>query len=102
MNPERETSPGAGMVGVVDDPSFDLHRSRGYHPERPERLVAARAAVKRAGIRVQPVTARRATREELERVHRPVYLDELSRLDGERIQLDADTYLAPDSVDAAE
>jgi acetoin utilization deacetylase AcuC-like enzyme len=35
-------------------------------------------------------------------VHRPAYLDELSRLDGERIQLDADTYLAPDSVAAAE
>jgi acetoin utilization deacetylase AcuC-like enzyme len=90
------------VVGVVDDPSFDLHRSPGYHPERPERLVAARAAVKRAGVRVKAVPARRASREELERVHVPRYLDEFSRLEGERTQLDPDTYLAPDSVAAAE
>ena len=93
------TSP---AVGVVDDPSFDLHRSPVYHPERPERLVAARAAVERAGVRVQRIAARRAAREALERVHHAAYLDELSRLEGKRGELDADTYLAPDSVVAAE
>jgi acetoin utilization deacetylase AcuC-like enzyme len=92
----------SGRVGVVDDPSFDLHRSPGYHPERPERLAAARAAVKRAGVRVQPVPVRRATREELERVHTARYLEEFERLEGERGQLDPDTYLAPESVVAAE
>src|SRR5260221_7289904 len=102
MNPERETSPIAGTVGVVDDPSFDLHRSRGYHPERPERLVAAWAAVARAGVQILPIPARRATREQLERVHQPGYLDELSGLDGEAGQLDADTYLSPGSVAASE
>jgi acetoin utilization deacetylase AcuC-like enzyme len=90
------------VVGVVDDPSFDLHRSPGYHPERPERLAAARAAVKRAGVRVKGIPARRASREELERVHTPRYLDELEKLEGERTQLDPDTYLAPESVVAAE
>src|SRR5262245_59522531 len=89
-------------VGVVDDPSFDLHRSPGYHPERPERLVAARAAVKRAGVRVKAIPTRRATREELERVHVLRYLDEFERLEGERAQMDPDTYLAPESVAAAE
>ena len=102
MSQPEETTHSSGAVGVVDDPSFDLHRSPGYHPERPERLVAARAAVERAGVRVQRVAARRAAREALERVHRPAYLDELSRLDGARGELDADTYLAPDSVVAAE
>jgi acetoin utilization deacetylase AcuC-like enzyme len=101
MNDARDmTVPSA--VGVVDDPSFDLHRSPGYHPERPERLVAARAAVKRAGVRVRSIAARRATREELERVHQPRYLDELEGLAGERTQLDPDTYLAPESVEAAQ
>jgi acetoin utilization deacetylase AcuC-like enzyme len=90
------------VVGVVDDPSFDLHRSPGYHPERPERLAAARAAVKRAGVRVKGIPARRASREELERVHAARYLDELEKLEGERTQLDPDTYLAPESVAAAE
>jgi acetoin utilization deacetylase AcuC-like enzyme len=90
------------VVGVVDDPSFDLHRSPGYHPERPERLAAARAAVERAGVHVKAVEARRARREELERVHVPRYLDAFERLEGERAQLDPDTYLAPDSVVAAE
>ena len=101
-DPLTSTTRASATVGVIDDPSFDLHRSPGYHPERPERLVAARAAVERAGVRVEPIPVRRATREELERVHLPAYLDELRRLEGTRGQLDADTYLAPESVEAAE
>ncbi len=88
-------------VGVVDDPSFDLHESPG-HPERPERLLAARAAVQRAGVRTKPIPVRTATREELERVHGAAYLDQLRAQSGHETHLDADTYLAPDSVVAAE
>jgi acetoin utilization deacetylase AcuC-like enzyme len=89
-------------VGVVDDPAFDLHKSPGYHPERPERLRAARAAVERSGVRVRHVGVRAAAPEELERVHAPAYIEALGRLRGQRGQLDADTYLAPDSIAAAE
>jgi acetoin utilization deacetylase AcuC-like enzyme len=86
------------------DPLFFEHRSRGYHPERPERLAAARrgvAAVEREGAKVQVLPPRDATRQELLRVHREAYLDELLRLSGHEVALDADTYVAPASVDAA-
>ncbi len=86
---------------VVDDPSFDAHQPPGYHPERPERLASARSAVVRSEAAVTQVPARPATRAELERVHAPAYLDALDRLRGATTQLDADTYVAPASVDAA-
>ena len=89
---------GGVLVGVVDDDSFDLHKSTGYHPERPERLEAARAGLQGAGLRIHPIAAREATPEELGRVHSGGYLAELGALVGRRAQLDADTYLAPDSV----
>ena len=68
------------------DPLFFEHRSRGYHPERPERLAAARrgvAVVEREGAKVHLLPARDATRQELLRVHREAYLDELLRLSGQ-------------------
>jgi acetoin utilization deacetylase AcuC-like enzyme len=98
---ERDDSRGV-TLGLVDDPSFDLHRAPGYHPERPERLLAARAAVRRAGVPVRRLETRRATPDELGRVHLPAYLDELGRAAGKRTQLDADTYVAPESVGCAE
>ena len=103
MTQENTSSQGAGgvLVGVVDDDSFDLHKSAGDHPERPERLKAARAglgAARAAGLRTTPIAAREAVPEELGRVHGAGYLDQLQALVGKRAQLDADTYLAPDSV----
>jgi acetoin utilization deacetylase AcuC-like enzyme len=89
---------GRVLVGVVDDDSFDLHKSTSYHPERPERLQAARAALQGAGLRTEAVAAREATPDELARVHGGAYIEELASLVGRRAQLDADTYLAPDSV----
>lgn len=44
---------------------------------------------------------RDATEDELVRVHTASYLEDLARLAGREGQLDADTYLAPDSVAAA-
>ena len=44
---------------LLSDPRFFGHRSSGYHPERPERLEAARAALERArtanGLSFAPV-----------------------------------------------
>src|SRR6187455_1210082 len=95
---------GAGTklpLEMVDDPAFDLHRSPGFHPERPERLLAARTALGQiTGTRA--IEVRRTTRDELGRVHDTAYLEDLERLAEQEGQLDADTYLAPGSMTAAE
>ena len=80
------------------------HTAGRGHPERPERLEAVLAGAEGAGlgealVRVEP---RPATREELERVHPPVYLDAVERFcrqGGGR--LDPDTGVVPESWDAA-
>lgn len=90
-------------IAVVDDPLFLEHRATGEHPERPERLEAARAAVESANLQVTAhhLAARDALDEELIRVHSESYLDKLQRAAGSRGYFDADTYYAPQSVAAA-
>jgi acetoin utilization deacetylase AcuC-like enzyme len=90
-------------LAVVDDPSFDEHRPPAAHPERPERLAAARRAVAALGGKagIIDVPARSATDDELARVHTPAYIEHLGRLAGKSGYLDEDTYLAPASVNAA-
>ncbi|MGO9714626.1 MAG: histone deacetylase [Polyangiaceae bacterium] len=80
---------------------FDAHAAGAYHPERPERLTAARSAVARARVAWDRVPAREATVEELQRVHTPAFIEQLERLRGGRGYLDPDTYFAPASVEAA-
>jgi acetoin utilization deacetylase AcuC-like enzyme len=99
---------GEAAAWLVDDAAFDAHALRpeageGYHPERPERLVAARAAVegRSSAVAWRPVEAREATDEELSRVHDPLYLAALDPLRGKSGFLDADTYFGPRSVEAA-
>jgi acetoin utilization deacetylase AcuC-like enzyme len=108
MNPSRDPSTprgsGPAQVLVVDDPLFDEHRSRGYHPERPERLEAARRAVAACagqGIALASVDPRDATDDEIARAHDPAYVEALSQVSGRYAALDADTYIAPESVRAA-
>ena len=89
---------------VVDDPLFDEHRSRGHHPERPERLEAARRAVGAAegrGTPLRRLEPRDATDDEIARAHTPAHVEEMLRLAGHWASVDADTYLAPRSVAAA-
>jgi acetoin utilization deacetylase AcuC-like enzyme len=86
---------------LIDDRRFDLHVAPGHHPERPERLIAARAGLGRAAGRFDPIAARAATDEELARVHDPAFIDQLAKLRGQRAYLDPDTYLSPESVDTA-
>lgn len=90
-------------LAVVDDPSFDEHRPPGSHPERPERLVAARRGADNVTARSGrvDVPARTATDDEIVRVHHERYVDRLGRTAGRWFDWDADTYAAPGSVDAA-
>ena len=88
---------------LLDDARFDLHAPVSYHPERPERLAAARAATKRASSWVtwESVAAREATADEIARVHEAAYTAHLESLRGHEAHLDPDTYVVPHSIPAA-
>jgi acetoin utilization deacetylase AcuC-like enzyme len=90
-------------LAVVDDPSFDEHRPPGPHPERPERLMAARRAAERVTARVGrlEVAARAASDDELGRVHHADYLERLGQKAGTWSSWDEDTYAAPGSPNAS-
>lgn len=91
---------------LLSDPRFFRHRSGAYHPERPERLDSARAAIERAsreaGYSFAPVVPRAATDDELLRVHGTQFIEWLRTLRGDQGYLDADTYVGPESVEVAE
>ena len=87
---------------LISSPRFEEHVSPPGHPERMERAHVFNAAAARWLERGGRSTAPRpATREELERVHAAAYLDELKGTAGRAVQLDADTYTSPESVEIA-
>src|SRR4051794_35334374 len=90
-------------LAVVDDASFDQHRPPAQHPERPERLAAARRAIQALSgdVEVVSVLARAATDDELARVHTPAYIEQLGRTAGKWSFFDEDTYVSPESAVAA-
>jgi len=90
-------------LALIDDPLFTEHHAPAGHPERAERLHAARAAVARADLHLKRVDlhARPATDDELGRVHTERYLRELGQAAGRSGYFDADTYYSEASVDAA-
>ena len=94
----------ARSLALVDDPRFEEHLARGPHPERPERLLAARSGLETGAgdATIRRVDPREASDEELLRVHHEAYVkvlrDALGRGYG---MLDADTFHSPGSRDAA-
>ncbi len=72
------------------------------HPERPDRLRAALAAVRACEVGIEERPAREITREELEWLHTPAYVESILELAGKSRSLDADTHLSPGSVLAAQ
>jgi acetoin utilization deacetylase AcuC-like enzyme len=96
-----ETLPTVGLA-VISDDRFAAHIAPGFHPERPERLEAARRAVTSLTTPVLALAPRLATRAELERVHAPAHLTQLEqRLATGRGYLDGDTFFGPGSHEAA-
>ena len=67
------------MLFVASHPELDHHEAGPGHPERPERVRAALAGIDDAGLgdAVVALAPRRATLEELARVHEPSYLEAL-------------------------
>src|SRR5260370_9982698 len=86
---------------LVDDPRFDRHKAPAHHPERPERLHAARNALATVAAAFEAVPARAATDEELLRVHEARFLEALEQMRGRSSRLDPSTYVSPESVDVA-
>ena len=87
-------------TGFVDDPLFDRHRTGPGHPESPKRLAAVRKALQSLDLR--RITARDATRKELEKAHDADYLDHIQgAIERGAGALDADTQVCGDSWKAA-
>jgi acetoin utilization deacetylase AcuC-like enzyme len=88
---------------LADDALFDEHVSPPGHPERPERLAAARQGVGDAAVAkaARRLDARDASLDEMARVHSAAYVDVLSRIEGKSGHLDADTFYSPRSYSAA-
>jgi len=88
---------------LLDAPTFARHLPLGHHPERPERLAAARAAVERARgfVGFSAIAPREATAEELVRVHEAQYLEAMEQRRGDALYLDPDTYVSEESVSVA-
>ncbi len=92
------------VLALADDPLFSAHRAADApHPERPERLEAARAAIARADLTLQrlELQPRDASDAELLRVHEASYLEELGRTAGKQGWFDPDTYYCGQSAAAA-
>lgn len=91
-------------VTIVWHPACRHHSAYAGHPERPERIEAVLEALRAPDLAplVTWLEAAPATREALERVHPPRYLDVLQGLAGRGGgMLDPDTIMGPRSWDAA-
>lgn len=92
------------MLLLAADAHFLDHDPGRGHPERPARLEAVRAGIELAdlGDAVAALPVRRASRDELERVHAPGHLERLERLAaGGGGRVDADTTVGAQSWDVA-
>ena len=90
-------------LALVDDPLFCEHIAPAGHPERPERLHAARAAIAHADLNLRRVdlATRSASDDELVRVHSAGYLQLLGQAAGRSGYFDEDTFYSSASVAAA-
>jgi acetoin utilization deacetylase AcuC-like enzyme len=90
-------------VGLYDDPCFREHDSGPGHPEAPERLDALRRGLSAAGLdeRLLARTPRRATRDELLRVHTAEHVDAVAGSQGRTVRFDPETQAGPRSYQAA-
>jgi acetoin utilization deacetylase AcuC-like enzyme len=89
-------------TGFVFDPKY-LDHDEPSHPENRTRLDSVLEDLERTELvdRLQALEARDATEQEITRVHDPHYVRRIETLAQQRGWFDADTYLTPDSYDAA-
>ena len=90
-------------VALYSHPAMLKHRPGEGHPERPERLGAVLDALEASGLDLEHVSARPASRAELERVHPAALVDAIfaaAPTEG-LVGLDPDTWMSPGSLEAA-
>ncbi len=91
-------------TGVVKDPLFLEHDPGPYHPESPDRLKTLYEMLQEPdlGGGFILIPPRSATREDLERVHEPRYIERVASTAGRpRTSLDPDTQTSARSYEAA-
>ncbi|MCE5264802.1 MAG: histone deacetylase [Deltaproteobacteria bacterium] len=91
-------------TGIVKDRRYFRHGSEFTHPETPQRLVSIYEMIENPDMawKYTMIEPRYATREELERVHRPHYIDFIARTAGQTMtMLDPDTVATADTYDTA-
>ena len=92
-------------IAIIGHPECLLHDMGAYHPECPARVQAVEDQLIASGLigHLQHEEAPKATREQLERVHSPRYIDtlEASSPHAGIVHLDPDTAMNPRSLDAA-
>jgi acetoin utilization deacetylase AcuC-like enzyme len=91
------------MLLITSDPLFEQHET-GRHPESPARLKAVRSRLTDSRIRElgRPGSIRRATLDEVARVHERDYIARLEKTASQGGgRLDADTVMSPRSFDVA-
>lgn len=93
------------LVGLISHPLCLKHEMGAHHPECPQRLTAIEDQLIAQGLNMmlRHYDAPAATREQLERVHAPSYVDEIhARAPAEGlVSLDPDTLMNPHSLEAA-
>jgi acetoin utilization deacetylase AcuC-like enzyme len=91
-------------TGIVKDCRYLRHGTEFSHPETPQRLASIYEMLDNPdmGWKFIGIDAREATREELERVHLPAYIDRIAATAGEKIfMLDPDTVTTAETYDVA-
>ncbi len=91
-------------TGIVRDERYIQHITDDYHPENPNRLRSIYSMLQQSDMRdlFTEIPPRFPTREELEMVHLPSYIDMIASTAGQPARrLDPDTVTSPKSYEAA-
>jgi acetoin utilization deacetylase AcuC-like enzyme len=91
-------------TGIVKDGRYLRHGTEFSHPETPQRLASIYEMLDNPDMawKFMGIDARMATREELERVHRPAYIDTIAATAEESFfMLDPDTVTTAETYDIA-
>jgi acetoin utilization deacetylase AcuC-like enzyme len=101
-DPSNLTLAAIPTFALAHHPKANLHVAPGFHPERPERALAARRGIFNVVAEPQLVAIHEATTEQILRCHTEEYLERLElSLTRDQGFLDGDTFFSTDTRAAA-